>query len=156
MCRVPNCLSLSLCRAQVALNATKFTKYHALPTSTLIELYKANAEHDCAQSLSSTEDVSETKRLVSDQQHMLVTVLRIRAAAAASTAEDEGYQQASAFLSSLGTAAFGLPPASLHLPAEERLIATANCRREGTFGTLVSSPCYLHRFWYICSICLRV
>ena len=138
------------------MNATKFTKYHALPTSTLIQLYEANAEHDGAQSLSSAEDVSETKRLVSDQQHMLVTVLRIRAAAAVSTAEDEGYQQASAFLSSLGTAAFGLPPASLNLPGEERLIATANCRREGAFGTLVSFITLLSAsFWYTCSICLR-
>lgn len=83
---------------------------------------------------------------MSDQQHMLVTVLQIRADAAATKASssqsfgmhEQGHQQAREFLTSLGTAAFGSPPASLHLPADERLIATANCRKEGAFGTLVS------------------
>jgi hypothetical protein len=148
------CFSFSFCRAQVALNSNKFIKYHALPTDTLIQLYQANAEHAGVQTVSS-EDMSETRRLVSDQQNMLVTVLQMRADAGEtkspagghrSSTDEEGYQLASEFLSSLGTAAFGSAPARLGLPADERLIATASCRRDGAFGTLVSlqllnAPC---------------
>lgn len=137
-----------MCRARVALNVNKFLHYHTLPTEMLIQVYEANAEHDSMHADSSGEDISATRRLVSDQQHMLVTVLQIRADAAAKSSsksrsssidEQVDAQLASKFVSELGTVAFGSPPPSLNLPADERLIAIARCRSGGAFGTLVSS-----------------
>lgn len=141
------------------MNSNKLINYHALPTDALIQLYEANAEHAGVQTGTSAEDMSQTRRLVSDQQHMLVTVLQIRADTAATKSpaghstsiDEEGYQLASDFLSSLGTAAFGSAPARLGIPADERLIATASCRREGAFGTLVSAcGCSTHSVATLC------
>lgn len=87
--------------------------------------------------------------MAAEQQNIVKTVLKLRAEVhhvlvsrgKDEAAEDSGTNKhdvelAAKFISSLGVAAHGEPPAVLMLPSTELLIAEAKCRLAGEFGTL--------------------